>query len=197
MRKLVYLIASTLDGFIAEESRADPSDTVFELQGDHAEPLMTEYPEMVPGHIRPLAGIADVPNRHFDTVLQGRGSYQVGLDVGIADAYPHLRNIVFSSTLDAVSDAGVELVRGDPVQKVRELKREDGQDIWLCGGGALAAALRDEIDEIHLKLNPVVLGAGAPLFDGPYGEGARLDRYDLISSRTFYSGVALLIYRRR
>lgn len=82
---------------------------------------------------------------------------------------------------------------GDPVAKVRELKREEGMDIWLCGGGSLAGSLRDEIDEIHLKLNPVVIGAGTPLVDSTF----RVDRYDLTSSRVFGSGVALLVYARR
>ena len=193
MRKLVYLVASTLDGFIAEESRKDPSGSVFELTGDHAEPLMREYPEMVPHHIRPLVGMADVENRHFDTVLEGRVSYTMALDEGVTNAYPHMRHYVFSRTLAEVPDPRIELVSGDAVATVRALKREEGKDIWLCGGGALAASLRDEIDEIHLKLNPVVLGTGAPFLDG----GTQVDRYSLTSTRPFESGVVLLTYARR
>lgn len=52
MRKLVYLVASTIDGFIADVSRADPSGTIFQLESDHAEPLIREYPELVPVHVR-------------------------------------------------------------------------------------------------------------------------------------------------
>jgi dihydrofolate reductase len=36
----------------------------------------------------------------------------------------------------------------------------------LCGGARLAGALYDEIDELVLKVNPVVLGTGTPLFRG-------------------------------
>lgn len=192
MRKLVYLVASTIDGFIADPSRADPSGTVFALTGDHAEPLMREYPEMVPAHVRPAVGLEDAVNRHFDTVLEGRVSYVMALEQGIANAYPHMRHYVFSRTLTELPDPGVELVTGDPVAKVKELKQEDGKNIWLCGGGALAATLRDEVDEIHLKLNPVVVGAGTPLFDGDF----RIDRYSLASTRLFDSGVVLLRYIR-
>lgn len=194
MRKLVYLIASTLDGFIAEESRDNPSGIVFE-DGDHVTALIAEYPEMVPGMARDQLGVTDVPHRHFDTVVEGRVSYQMGVDLGVADAYPHLEHYVFSRTLTAPADPAVKVIADDPALVVRELKSRQGQDIWLCGGGALAASLRDEIDEIHLKLNPVVLGRGAPLFDGP--DGAGLDRYQLQSVRTFGSGVVLLIYTRR
>lgn len=194
MRKLVYLVASTLDGFVADPDRKDPSDTVFLLAGDHAEPLMSEYPEMVPHHIRPLVGLEGAENRHFDTVLEGRVSYVMALGAGVENAYPHMRHLVFSSTLTEVPDPRIELVAGDAVARVRELKKEDGRDIWLCGGGALAGALRDEVDEIHLKLNPVVIGSGTPLFDADFG----IDRYALASSRTFEgSGVLLLRYVRQ
>ncbi len=62
----------------------------------------------------------------------------------------------------------------------------------MCGGGSLAAALREEVDEIHLKLNPVVVGAGTPLFDDDF----HIRRYSLDCSRTFASGVVLLRYVR-
>lgn len=99
MRKLIYLVASTIDGFIADPTRADPSDTVFILAGDHAEPLMHEYPEMVPAHFRAAVGLEDAENRHFDIVLEGRVSYVMALNEGVTNAYPHMRHYVFSNTL--------------------------------------------------------------------------------------------------
>lgn len=194
MRKLVYFVASTLDGFIAGPSREDPTSTVFEIEGDHAEPLMREYPEMIPAQLRPLLGMEGVENNYFDTVLEGRVSYVMALEQGVTNAYPHMRHYVFSTTLSDVPAPDIELVVGDPVAKVRELKQEAGKDIWLCGGGALAGSLRDEIDEIHLKLNPVVIGSGAPLVDA----GFHIDRYSLTSTTPFPgSGVVLLKYSRR
>lgn len=192
MRKLVYLVASTIDGFIADPARADPSDTVFVLAGDHAEPLMREYPEMVPSHLRDALGLGETENRHFDTVVEGRTSYMGGVEQGVTNAYPHMRHYVFSRTHTQVPAPEVNLVTSDPAAKIQELKWQDGKDIWLCGGGSLAAALRDEIDEIHLKLNPVVIGAGTPLFDGDF----QIDRYTLESTRSFRSGVVLLRYVR-
>lgn len=198
MRKLVYVIASTLDGFIADPSRADPSGTVFELDGDHAASLATEYPEMIPFHVRPFLGMEGVQPRHFDTVLEGRGSYQVGLDQGVPNAYPHLRHLVFSTTLGSAADPAIEIVSGDALGRVRELKAEESElDIWLCGGGSLAATLRPEIDQIHLKLHPVVLGRGVPLFGSSDEDETVIDRFRLTSAQTFDSGVALLVYARR
>ncbi|MBN9742625.1 MULTISPECIES: dihydrofolate reductase family protein [unclassified Amycolatopsis] len=192
MRKLVYLVASTLDGFIAAPTREDPTGSVFQFEGDHAEPLLREYPEMVPTHLRSVLGIEDVPHRHFDTVVEGRVSYQMGVDLGVPDAYTHLRHYVFSRTMTEAPGPAVQVVNTDPAEKIRELKKEDGKDIWLVGGGALAGALRDEVDELHLKLYPVVIGSGAPLFDA----GFSVDSYRMADSRTFESGVALLRYVR-
>jgi hypothetical protein len=41
------------------------------------------------------------PGERFDTVLEGRSSHEVGLAVGITNAYPHLRHLVFSTTIEA------------------------------------------------------------------------------------------------
>ena len=48
--------------------------------------------------------------------------------------------------------------------RIRELKCEPGKDIWLVGGGTLASTLRSEIDELIIKLGPVTLEAGIPLW---------------------------------
>ena len=67
-------------------------------------------------------------------------------------------------------DPAVELHRGSPMDLVRRLKAEDGKDIWLCGGAKLSAAVFSEIDELILKINPILIGTGIPLFSG--GRGA-------------------------
>jgi dihydrofolate reductase len=86
----------------------------------------------------------DGPGKRFDTVLEGRSSYEVGLAAGITNAYPHLRHLVFSSTMRRSPDPTVELVTADPAETARSLKLEDGLDIWVVGGGKLAHALRLE-----------------------------------------------------
>ena len=57
---------------------------------------------------------------------------------------------------------------GDPVELVRKLKAEDGLDIYLAGGGKLAGALLDEIDQLIVKSYPVVAGDGVPAFAGGF-----------------------------
>jgi dihydrofolate reductase len=189
MRELTYYVACTVDGFIA---RPDGAFDFYLTEGEHLAELFAEYPETVPGHLREALGVRG-ENRHFDTVLMGRKTYEVGLAVGVTSPYPHLRQVVFSRTLPASPDAGVELVAGDPLSAVRALKREPGAGIWLCGGADLAARLFPEIDDLVLKVNPVVLGAGIPLFAGAVDTTALA----LVSSRIYHNGFMLLRYRPR
>ncbi|GAA2429259.1 hypothetical protein GCM10010191_48280 [Actinomadura vinacea] len=87
-------------------------------------------------------------------------------------------------------DVGLEV--DDPAGFVQELKRQDGQDIWLCGGGNLAAHLLGEIDDLVLKRNPIVLGDGIRLFDGPFAA----HRFALTDARPFPSGVTVMRYAK-
>lgn len=179
MRRLVYLVAVTLDGFIAAPDGGDPSGSDFlPVTPDLVEHLVTSWPETLPGPARDALGISEA-GRHFDTVVEGRSSYDVGLAAGLVDAYPHLRHVVFSRTLVDRTDLPVEVVDGDPVERVRELKAEDGKDIWLVGGGTLAHALLPEIDRLVLKVNPSVIGDGVRLFAGSFTH-ARFEHVDQV-----------------
>lgn len=195
MRKLVYYIAATLDGFIAGPDGADPTgpDGFWPVPDDYVQHLAVEYPETLPAPAREALSIT-AEGTHFDTVLEGRKSYEIGLDAGITDAYPHLRHLVFSTTLVESPDPAVELVTGDPVAKVRELKQEDGKDIWLIGGGELAGALYGEIDQLIVKLGPLTTGTGIPLF----GRTAAFDPrvWNLTDHTVLDSGAAFLTYTR-
>lgn len=190
MRKLTYFVASSLDGFIAGP---DGSFDFFPFSVDSelAEHLRTEYPETLPTPLRQALDFDDVPNRVFDTVVMGRGTYEPALKEGITSPYRHLRQVVFSRSLASV-DPLVEVVAGDPVAFVQALKREDGKDIWLCGGGELAGVLWPEIDEAVVKLNPLTVGEGIPLARRPFAPSP----LTLVSARQLREGVILLRYTR-
>lgn len=186
MRKLTYLVASTLDGFIAGP---DGSFDFFPVSDSYLEFLSSEYPETIPTPGREALGI-DPENKHFDTVLEGRGSYGVGLKAGITDAYAHLRHYVFSQSMTTSPDPAVELVSTDPVAKVHELKQEEGKGIWVCGGATLAETLRAEIDVVIVKIYPVAIGSGMPLFAGEFQPRP----FTLTDSHVHDSGVAIMTY---
>jgi dihydrofolate reductase len=187
MRQLVYYVAITLDGFIA---RPDGGFDCFLFDGPHFRDLLDRFPETFPSHLRGPLGVTRDAQR-FDTVLMGRATYEVGLREGVTSPYTHLRQFVISRTMAASPDPAVVLHRGDPLDLARRVKSEDGKDIWLCGGSKLAAALAPEIDELILKINPVVIGRGIPLFDGP----ATNRRAELLEHRPYSNGFVLARYR--
>lgn len=192
LRKLVYLVSVTLDGFIAGPDRGDPSgEDFFPLHPDLIEFIAGEFPETLPGPARQAMGI-DGPGTHFDTVLEGRSSYEVGLAAGTTNAYPHLRHLVFSTTMEESPDPTVELVATDPAKAARGLKADDGLDIWVVGGGKLAHALLPEIDRLILKQHASVIGSGVPLFDGP----SQTYLFRPTDARELDSGVRVLSFER-
>lgn len=196
MRKVTYFIAATIDGFIAGPDGGDPTgpDGFWITTEDYVGHLAGAYPETLPAPAREALGITD-EGTHFDTVLEGRATYQVGLDAGVPDAYPHLRHLVFSTTLASTPAPDVELVSSDPLDKVRELKQESGKGIWVIGGGKLASALYSEIDELIIKLNPITIGHGIPLFDSePAFDLAVWERTDCTP---LPGGVVFLTYARK
>jgi dihydrofolate reductase len=189
MRKLIYYVACTVDRFIARE---DGSYDFFLTEGQHFVDLIAAFPETFPAHgWEPLGIPAGTENQCFDTVLMGRRTYEVGIPFGITNPYPHMKQYLFSRTLGRSPDEHVELVSGDAVSAVQRLKSEAGKDIWLCGGGDLATQLFAEIDEMILKVNPVLLGSGIPLFSGRVRE----TKVDLVSSKIYDNGFTLLRYR--
>ncbi|MEV0304595.1 dihydrofolate reductase family protein [Streptomyces prasinus] len=197
MRKLAYYIGASLDGRIAGPG----GEFDFFPQGDEQQAaaystwMNALYPETVPTAYRAAAGVADAPNRRFDTVVMGFGTYRLSLDNGITSPYAHLRQYVVSSTLGQDTDPAVTVVPSDPLALVRELKREvgAGPDIWLCGGGRLAGTLLPEIDELLIKTYPVIAGTGISVIDGVFDPTV----FDVAERTAFPNGVTLTRLVRR
>ncbi|MEU2611895.1 dihydrofolate reductase family protein [Micromonospora sp. NPDC007271] len=189
MRKLVYYVASTLDGFIAAP---DGSYDFFPLapEPDLLAHLAAEWPQTFPTFAHAQLGIESPPTGRFDAVVMGRGTYDPGLKMGVTSPYAHLKQYVFSRSLPPSDDPQVEIVDADPAAFVGQLKRQPGGDIWLCGGGQLAGQLLDEVDELVVKLNPIVVGSGIPLVD----RGFAPHRFTLVEARPFDSGPVILRY---
>ncbi|WP_369273343.1 dihydrofolate reductase family protein [Streptomyces sp. R11] len=193
MRKLTYFIACSIDGFIGDPSGDATSMYTF-VDEEFLEFLKTEHPETVSTPARRALGFDDLPNRRFDTIIQGRSSYDLALKEGLTSPYAHLRQYVASRTLTESPDPQVEIVSDDVVGKVRELKAEDSEfGIYLCGGSQLAGALIDEIDELVIKTYPIVYGTGMPMF----GSSFAITEFGLGEVRTFGNGAVVRTYSRK
>lgn len=193
MRKLTYFIACSLDGFIGDE-HGDGSAMFRFLDEEYLAFLGTEFPETLPTHVRKPMGLDDLENKRFDTVIQGRASYELALKEGITSPYAHLRQYVASRSLAESPDPDVELIRDDVVGTVRALKAEEGGlDIYLCGGSQFAGELFDEIDELVIKSYPVVYGTGMPMF----GSGSAVTDFALDEIRAFKNGTVVRTYSRK
>lgn len=173
MRALKYYVATSLDGFIAHQ---DGSYDGFVWDDEVAADFFDSFD-------------------WFDTVLMGRKTYEVGLQEGKTSPYPMMRQYVFSRSMTTNPDENVELVSEKALDRVRALKQEEGKAIWLCGGGNLAAQLLkgDLLDEVILKVNPVLFGSGIPLFSNEID----VTPLELSRSKLYRNGTVLLFYKVR
>ncbi|MDX1662079.1 MAG: dihydrofolate reductase family protein [Gemmatimonadota bacterium] len=167
MREVIYSVAASLDGYIADPDGAYdwiPHEEAIDWDGFLA---------------------------RFDTVVMGRGTWEVLAREGRGPTAGK-RTIVVSTTLEDVGDDEVTLVGEDAAGAVRELREEDGEAIWLMGGGKLFGSLLDEglVDGVEVAVVPVLLGGGIPLLP----EGHDRTRLELVDSTIYPSGIAMLRY---
>ena len=81
---------------------------------------------------------------------------------------PGMQAYVFSRTLRP-SDCPGAIVSDNPKQTLSTLKKQDGKDMWLFGGGSLFSSLLELrlVDSVELAVIPILLGAGIPLLPHP------------------------------
>jgi dihydrofolate reductase len=169
MRRVRYGVGMSLNGFIADSTGG--TDFLVSDSGYDPGPFFAS----------------------IDTVLMGRRTYELAVQLGMR-AYPGLRNIVISSTLDAAAYAEVEVLRD--TTSVSSLRDADGKDIWLCGGGVLLASLlaADLVDTIEVGVSPVLLcGRGTPMLADAAGLPPSI-RLELTAHRGLSTGLLILEY---
>ena len=104
-----------------------------------------------------------------------------------------LPKYVPSTTLTDPTWHNTHVIDGDVEAAVRELKAKPGRELQVHGSGVLLRWLleRDLVDELSLRLYPVVVGDGLRLFP----EQGQTHDLTLVESRSVPSGVTLLTYR--
>jgi dihydrofolate reductase len=173
VRKLIYYMTVSLDGFIAgPDGEIDWSAPTDELHRFHNQQV-----QALGGHLlgRRLYEEMLFWERWEDEPSAAEHERE------FARIWKRLPKVVFSNTLDSV-EGNTTLADGDPVEVAAELKRQPGEDLAVGGAGLASTLIRAGlVDEYHQFVIPVVLGAGTPYFP-PLEERIELD---LVETRTF------------
>lgn len=173
MRRIVYYAACSLDGYIAGRN-GDIS--MFVKKGSVSEHYRREL-------------------ENFDTVIMCRQTYEFGYGYGLRPGQPtceNMKHFIFSNSLAFENPHPDVNVLAPTPENILSLKSAEGRDIYLCGGGPFAGWLLESgvIDVLKLRINPVILGGGAPLF----GMSSIAARMELAESVTCDYGVQINEY---
>jgi len=169
MRRVLYRVAASLDGYIAGP-RGEVDWIVHDPRVD-----FTKIYEQV------------------DTVLLGRRTYELTRQPGAPPWPQGWQILVFSRTLAPEEHPGVTVVRAGASRRVAALRAAPGRDIWLFGGGSLFRSLlgAKQVDLVEVLVVPVLLGGGIPLLE----TGAPLTPLALEQVERYPSGLLSLKYR--
>jgi len=184
MAKLIYSAIASLDGYIAD------ADGVFDWAAPDEE----------------VHAFLNETERSIGMFLLGRRMYEVlmywetvPVDAGPAVSRDFARmwqsadKIVYSRTR---TDGPSERTRFEPefdVDAVRRLKQSAEHDLSVGGANLAAQALAAGlVDELHLYLNPIVVGGGTAALPSDVRIGL-----DLLDERRFAAGAVYLRYTCR
>jgi dihydrofolate reductase len=135
-----------------------------------------------------------------DALLLGRKTWEIWEpywphhdDNPFGHAINVLPKYVPSTTLKDPTWQNTHVIDGDVEAAVRDLKARSGRELQVHGSGVLLRWLleRDLVDELNLRLYPVVVGDGLRLFP----EHGQTHDLTLVESRSLPAGVTLLTYR--
>jgi dihydrofolate reductase len=133
-----------------------------------------------------------------EALLLGRRSYEwfaarwPSRTGELADRLNSLPKYVVSSTLDHPAWNNSTVLKGDALTEVTKLKHELNGEIVVPASFQLVRMLleHDLVDELRLKIFPVVLGAGERLF----GDTSDKKHMRLVDTQTVEGDVAVLTY---
>lgn len=179
MSKLIYSAITSLDGYVED------AEGRFEWAAPDAE----------------VHAFVNELERPIGTYLYGRRMYETmvywetaadhsPVSQEYANIWQAAEKVVYSRSLEAVTSARTRLEREFTVESVQRLKDSSTADLSIGGAELGAQALQAGlVDEIHLLLNPVIVGGGKPAL--PDGLQTQLT---LLDEHRFTSGVVHLHY---
>ena len=156
MTRVQYFTAATLDGFIADEHHS--LDWLFEVPHGDDDGSWDAFITRVGALVMGASTYTWMLGKHPE-MLEGPEQWR--------EFYGDRPGWVFTHReLPPMPGVDLTFVSGDVRRVHDEIAAGIGdQNLWVLGGGDLVGQFDDAglLDEIHVHLTPVVLGAGAPL----------------------------------
>ena len=183
MAKLIYMAIASLDGYVADEDGkfdwAKPDEEVHAFVNDLERPIGTH-----------LYG-----RRLYEVMIGWETMHtlpdQTPETLDFAAIWQAAEKVVYSRTLETASTARTRIERELDPAAIRQMKADADRDIGIGGATLAGEAIRAGlVDELHLLVNPIVVGAGTPSLP----DGVRWT-LELLDERRFANGVVYLRYR--
>lgn len=184
MRKLMYSMGVSLDGFIAgpngEIDWSAPDEGLHRFHNEQTREI----------------GVYLCGRRLYETMLYwetaDKNPSAAEYELDFARIWNAIPKVVFSKTLDKV-EGNARLVRGGVAEEIAALKGQPGKDLAVGGAGLASTCIElGLVDEYRLFVSPIVLGSGTRYFPALK---ARIN-LELVQTQTFVSRVVYLRYRR-
>ncbi len=187
MRKLIFFMHTSLDGFVARTNGA--------LDWVNIDDKMFDF----------VATMTD----QADTALYGRVTYEImqaywpkaGLqpnaskhDIEHSTWYNKVPKVVLSKTMNEKDLVNTKVISDHLKENITKVKEQEGKNILIFGSPRASQSLLNEglIDEFWLFVNPILLGNGIPMFSNINIE----TKLNLIESKNFNGGVIALHYSK-
>jgi dihydrofolate reductase len=169
MRRVRYVVAMSLDGYIAGPN-GEADWIIIDPEIDFRA-LFEQFDAFLLGR------------RTFEAIGGARGGGRQGAET-----------IVFSRTMRQEDYPNLTIVSENPEQALANIRSMPGKDIWLFGGGLLFRSLLEArlVDAVEVTVIPVLLGEGIPLL--PPSPSSERFKLKLTGSRTFETGIVSLEY---
>ncbi|MBT2217483.1 dihydrofolate reductase family protein [Virgibacillus dakarensis] len=150
-RNVVLFIASSLDGYIA--TKEESLEWLFKVEGE-GDNGISEFLDTI------------------DTILMGKTTYDWIMEHEGDNSWPYSDKNCFVFTRSSIADTEqVKFISPNIPDFVNELKKQEGKNIWIVGGGVLLHSFIKEnlVDELIITVAPTIIGNGIPLFrEGNY-----------------------------
>jgi dihydrofolate reductase len=188
MRKLIYFMHSSLDGFVARPNGEMNWIAIDDEMFDFVATMTAQA----------------------DTALYGRVTYQMmeaywptaadQPDASKHDKehsvwYMNVSKVVLSKTLNEADLKNTKVISDNLFENISKIKQQAGKNILIFGSPRASHSLLNIglVDEFWIFLNPILIGEGLPLFKDVPG----IIKLVLLETRTFASGVIALHYKTK